>query len=105
MSALSNINGMVPMGLFMAYSLTSHAGNQGLSKTLEEVKGALQRTFTPSGTDAERNKDSMVLTKAASSILFLLYMLSTFRNNIKSKEESRRILDDIKTQIHILSKT
>jgi hypothetical protein len=75
---MPSINGLVPLGFYIASSLAFHSGSlTGLPST---VWAALKKKVEGQTLDQEEEK---ALSKVTGSLLFLMYLLSSYRNNMQ----------------------
>ena len=90
----ATMNGLVPMGLYIAYSLVTQRGTQNFSDMFADLKRAIIRRKGP--------EDARIITKALASILFLLYLITSFHNNTQSKKDFAKMMKDLKEQVQRL---
>lgn len=90
----ATMNGLVPMGLYIAYSLVTQRGTQNFSDMFADLKRAIVHRKGP--------EDTRIITKALASILFLLYLITSFHNNTQSKKDFAKMMKDLKEQVQRL---
>jgi len=101
---LSATNNLTTLGLYVAYSAATRLSSSpteelGLPK-MKDLGETIQHALRGSITQVEGKR----LLKAASSLFFLLYLISAYANGKKSKHALAADLQAIKLQITELNK-
>lgn len=90
-------NNLSSLGLYIAYAMTSRIAEAGsLTSADSALLKALKKAAKLEKPDAEEIR---ALLRAASSVLFLLYVLASYEQSVKSKQQIAQEMRLIKEQM------
>ena len=91
-----NINGLIPLGLYMGSTIATHYGNAS-ENPFAVISHAIYRAVTePTRLTVQDKKH---LSKALGSALFLSYLISSWYTNVSNKKQFQQHLETLKSHI------
>jgi hypothetical protein len=84
---MPSINGLAPLGFYIASSLAFQSGAHSLTSMPFTAWAAVKKTWAGQNLGDEERK---ALSKATGSLLFLMYLLSSYQNNLQMQARAAK---------------